>query len=57
MELGLGGGRGHVEVMFLLSVAVVVSPMRVCGFHVFHGFVSCQDHFGHSVRSAVMFGG
>ena len=36
VELGLGGGRGHVEVMFLLSVAVVVSPVRVRGFHVFH---------------------
>ena len=53
VELGLGGGRGHVEVMFLLSVAVVVSPVRVRGFHVFHGLCrvrtisACQDNFGH----------
>ena len=39
VELGLGGGRGHVEVMFLLSVAVVVSPVRVHGFHVFLGTI------------------
>ena len=34
VALGLGGGRGHVEVTLLSSVAVFVSPVRVRVFHV-----------------------